>query len=208
MTNAERWLNEPGRLELFERAKAEFLQLQAEDPAQIPDDAGSPRPKAWVEAQRLAVWVERLCPDASVALRLAAYCQHLKRWEIPRGDYPEGRKGYLAWRAALAKFHAEKSSEVLERLGFEPELVEAVRRINLKKGLGAPGDAQVMEDALCVCFLNYDLEGFAAKHPKEKLLDIIRKTWKKMSARGKEQALELPLSFELKQLVAQALAEP
>lgn len=126
---------------------------------------------------------------------------------VPRSDYPEGRKGYLAWRAGLAKFHAEKAGQALSALGFELPIVEAVQRINLKKGLGQASDAQVMEDALCLTFLEFDLAGFAAKHPRDKLVDIIQKTWRKMSPAGRRAALALELSPELSALVHAALEE-
>ncbi len=190
----------------IEQAIEAFRERQGQDPTRLEVDGG-PRPKALVEAERLASWVRRLAPQASVALQIAPYCQHLERWTVPRSEFPEGRKGYIAWRTSLAKSHAEKAGAILQRLGFTPEVIEAVQRINLKKGLGHASDAQVMEDALCLCFLEFDLVQFAAKHPREKLIDIIRKTWRKMSEAGRQQALGLALPAELSELVQAALAE-
>ncbi|MCA9629634.1 MAG: DUF4202 domain-containing protein [Myxococcales bacterium] len=189
----------------IQRAIEAFRELQARDPNRV-QVGGELRPKALVEAERLASWVERLAPDAGAALRIAPYCQHLERWRLPRSDFPDGRKGYIAWRTNLAKYHAEKSGQVLMELGFEPAVIQAVQRINLKKGLGQASDAQVMEDALCLCFLEFELAAFAAKHPREKLVDIIQKTWRKMSDVGHQQASSLPLTPELSALVREALA--
>src|SRR5690606_21421935 len=161
--------------------------------------------KCLVEAERLSAWVSRLEAEPSLALQLAPYCQHLRRWEVPRSSFPEGRKGYLAWRVSLSKYHAEKSGEVLRDLGFEAELIDAVQRINLKKGLGKTSDAQTMEDALCLAFVEFDLAGFAAKHPDDKVIDIIRKTWAKMSERGRELALQIELTSDVSALLTAAL---
>ncbi|MEZ4371237.1 MAG: DUF4202 domain-containing protein [Polyangiaceae bacterium] len=189
-----------------EQAIAVFRERQAQDPTRV-EVAGEQRPKALVEAERLAAWVLQLAPGASVALRIAPYCQHLERWTVPRADFPEGRKGYIAWRTSLAKSHAEKAGQALAALGFDESVIEEVKRINMKKGLGQASDAQVMEDALCLTFLEFDLPEFAAKHPREKLLDIIRKTWRKMSDAGHQQASQLQLTPELSELVQAALAE-
>lgn len=190
-----------------EQAIHVFRERQGQDPSLVEVD-GVLRPKALLEAERLALWVSRLAPEASVPLQIAPYCQHLERWLVPRSDYPDGRKGYLAWRTGLAKSHAEKAGRVLSELGFAPAIVDAVQRINLKKGLGQASDAQVMEDALCLTFLEFDLSEFAAKHSREKLIDIIQKTWRKMSPVGHRQALALELSPEISALVHAALEEP
>ena len=167
---------------------------------------GVERPRELVQAERLSEWVERLAPDASEALRLAARCQHLRRWEIPRDSYPAGRSGYLKWRARLAQFHAQASGEILEKLGYDAATIERVRSINLKQGLPADGEVQVMEDALCLAFLEHELEAFAKKHDDATLSRILRKTWAKMSPHGHELGLALPISERPRRLLEAALA--
>lgn len=165
------------------------------------------RPRELVQAERLSTWVLRLEPGASEALRLAARCQHLRRWEIPRDSYPAGRLGYLEWRKALGKFHADHAAAILTGVGYDSDVVERVRTINQKKALKLDPDVQTMEDALCLVFLEYEADEFARKHPPEKVVDILRKTWRKMSERGQREALALPMSDGLRDLVKRALAQ-
>src|SRR5688572_14815512 len=135
--------------ERFESAIAAFDQANAEDPAHE-QVGGVARPRELVHAERLAAWVERLEPSPSEALRLAARCQHLQRWKIPRSSYPDGRVGYLRWRTQLARFHADRAAEILASAGYERALIDQVRRINLKQGMRSDPDVQTMEDALCL----------------------------------------------------------
>jgi Domain of unknown function (DUF4202) len=188
----------------FQRALVAFDRANAEDPNLI-DEASVPRPRELVQAERLSAWVARLEPDASEALLLAARCQHIRRWQIPRGSYPLGRVGYLQWRTELGRFHADTAEQILAELGYEPELCEAVRRINTKQGLRSNPDTQTMEDALCLVFLEFEFDEFSRKYSAEKVIEIVQKTWKKMSARGHERALKLPLGAEALALVTQAL---
>jgi len=189
----------------FQLAIAAFDAANAEDPHTLPV-SGQPRPRELVHAERLSAWVERLAPDASEALRLAARCQHIRRWQVPRDSYPSGRVGYLQWRTQLGRFHADTAARLLEELGYEPALVDAVRRINLKQGLHSNPDTQTMEDALCLSFLEFELEEFCAKYPVDKVTEVIQKTWKKMSAKGHELALTLPFSPASLEIVKRALA--
>jgi hypothetical protein len=190
--------------ERFQKAIAAFDRANAEDPNRVVDN-GVSRPRELVHAERLSAWVERLEPNASEALSLAARCQHLRRWQIPRSTHPPGRLGYLHWRTELARFHADSATRILEEAGYERELTLAVRRINLKQNLHSNPDTQTMEDALCLEFLNFEFEDFSRKYPVEKVLEIIRKTWKKMSPRARDLALELPLSPAALGLVKSAL---
>ncbi len=189
----------------FQRAIQAFDRANSEDPHTLEID-GQARPRELVDAERLAAWVERLEPGASEALRLAARCQHLRRFEIPRASLPEGRVGYLQWRTKLSRFHADGATSVLEELGYERPLIDEVRRINLKQNLHSNPDTQTMEDALCLVFLEFEFEAFRAKHPAEKVIEVVRKTWKKMSARGHEAALALPFGAESLALVQRALS--
>lgn len=159
-----------------------------------------------MDAERLSRWVARLAPDAPEALELAARCQHLRRWEIPRSSYPEGRIGYLEWRKELSQFHAARAGEILREVGYDAETIERVALINQKRALKLDPDVQTMEDALCLAFLEHEIDEFAAKHSEEKLIDILQKTWRKMSDRGHAEALALPLSPGVQALVGRALA--
>ena len=184
-----------------------FDAANAEDP-NTEVVGGVERPRELVQAERRAAWVERLDPNASEALRLAARCQHIRRWQIPRRDYPEGRRGYLEWRAELARFHAAASRAILAEAGYDEDVVAQVERINLKKGLRRDPDTQTMEDALCLAFLEHELAAFAEKHDEAKVVAVLHKTWKKMSDPAKREALDLPLPAPLRALVERALEEP
>lgn len=168
---------------------------------------GVARPRLLIQAERLASWVARLEPHASEALRLAAHCQHLERWKIARTEFPDGRAGYLQWRTRLGRFHAERAREVLSEVGYDEAVIRAVETILTKQNLRSNPDSQTMEDALCLVFLESEFDAFMLKYPDEaKAVDILQKTWKKMSARGHEAALSLPLSAGAKALVGRALS--
>lgn len=195
--------------ERLQLAIERFNQLNARDPQQIVvSESGSPvlRPRELVQAERLEAWILRLAPDASVPLRLAARCQHLERWKYPRSDYPEGRIGYLKWRKELARLHAERATEILRDVGFEEDVIEAVRLINLKQGIKSNSETQLMEDALCLAFLEHEFAEFATKYDDAKVIDIVQKTWRKMSDRAHEEALKLELPPAALQLVQRALS--
>jgi hypothetical protein len=189
----------------YEAAVAKFLEQNGRDPNRVVFN-GASRPKEQLAAEQLAAWVERLDPQGSEALHLAAYCQHLRRWEIPRSSYDAGRIGYLKWRKDLGRFHADQATAVLHEVGYDDATVEAVRQINMKLGLQTNPDSATMEDALCLSFLEHEFAEFAAKHPDEKVVDIVQKTWRKMTDRGHSVALTLPLSGRAQELVARALA--
>ena len=144
-------------------------------------------------------------PEASEACLLAARGQHICRWESPRSDYPEGRAGYLKWRSDLKRFHADKTAQVLESEGYGLDTIDQARAINLKKDLKGNIEAQAVEDALCLVFLESQFAEFRHKTTEEKMVSILRKTWGKMSDRGKEAALCLQLGEEEQRLVELAL---
>lgn len=146
-----------------------------------------------------------LAADASEALMLAARSQHICRWTSPRSDYPMDRAGYLKWRAELKVFHARKAAEVLEEKGYDAETIERVKSLNLKKNLRSDVECQVLEDALCVVFLEKQFAKFSEKTDEEKMISILQKTWGKMSEAGRSLALTLHLGDEQKRLVEKAL---
>lgn len=191
---------------LFEKAIARFDAANAEDPNQE-TDRGEARPKELVYAQRMTAWLDKLEPAASEALRLAARCQHIRRWTIPRASYPMGREGYKQWRTALARFHAETAGAILKEVGYGEATIKRVQSLVRKERLKADPESQLLEDVVDLVFLEHYFADFAKKHDEEKLTGILRKTWEKMSKRGREAALALPLAPELRALVEKALAK-
>lgn len=189
----------------IEQAIVRFNELNAKDPNKVTLE-GKDVPRELLSAERLEAWVHKVVESPSVALRLAARCQHLQRFSMPRADYPEGRVGYLKWRKDLSRRHAELATEVLTELGFDEKIIKEVRAINQKEGLRTSPDTQAMEDALCLSFLEHEFSDFAAKHEDDKVIDIVQKTWRKMSKRGHALALTLPLSGRAKDLVGRALS--
>jgi hypothetical protein len=189
---------------MFDKAIARFNELNSQDPARVEQD-GIVYPKELLAAQRLESWVLRVDPDASPALRLAARSQHLMRFLMPRRDYPEGRVGYLKWRKDMSRRHADLAAGVLSDSGFAPELIAEVRKIHQKEGLKSHPDTQKMEDALCLSFLSHEFAEFCEKHPDEKVIEIVQKSWLKMSELGHELALQIPFSGRAKELILLAL---
>jgi hypothetical protein len=155
---------------------------------------GRRRPKEQAHAELVSEWIAVLAPDAGEALRLAGRAHHLRRWEIPRTDYPDGREGYLRWRRALHDFHARETAAILADHGYDAALIRRVDDLLHKRGL-ARGDreAQALEDALCLVFLETQYREIAERLPEEKLLDVTAKTLRKMSDRAVALALDLPL---------------
>lgn len=169
--------------------------------------AGEEHPKEALYSQRMSAWLERLQPDASEGLRIAARAQHLRRWEIPRSEYSAGRTGYLRWRSDLSRFHADLAAGFMARSGYSPAEIEQVRNLLQKKRLKHDPEAQTLEDVACLVFLEFYFTDFAPAHDDEKLIDILRKTWKKMSPVGHQAASTLVLPQAVEQLLAQALQE-
>ena len=169
---------------------------------------GVVQPKELIYSKRMTAWLQRLAPDASETLQLAVRCQHLRRWEIPRGDYPMDRPGYYAWRTALARYHGDKAAEILRETGYSDDEISTVRTLLLKKQIKTNSDAQTLEDAAALVFLDNHLSDFAARDDmdEEKLVNILRKTWAKMSPNGHEAAKTLDLSSKEAELIAKALA--
>jgi hypothetical protein len=179
--------------ERLRRALAAIDAANAGDPHTILV-RGRRRPKEQAHAELVSEWIGRLAPDASEALQLAGRAHHLRRWTIPRGDYPQGREGYLRWRRALHDVHAQEAGAILAQHGYEPDVIARVSELLHKRGL-ARGDveAQVLEDALCLVFLETQFRELAERLSPEKLRDVTAKTLRKMSVRAKELALGLPL---------------
>lgn len=197
---------QPTDADRFEAALRRFDEENARDPnMEIAD--GVAQPRELLHARRLNGWVLRLCPDASEALRLAARCQHLCRWEIPRNSYPMTRAGYLKWRAALKKYHAEKAGGILGELGYPEDMIRRVQELNLKKNFPDDPEGRVLEDALCLVFLQYQFAGLAAKTAEDKILNALQKCWGKMTPIARAEALKLRYGDREKALLERALKE-
>jgi hypothetical protein len=166
---------------------------------------GVEQPRELVYARWLTDWVMRLCPEPSEALRLAARCQHLCRWRVPRDSYPMTRAGYLAWREALKKFHAQRAGEILRKIGYPEEVVIRVQSLNLKKDFPKDPESRVLEDALCLLFLERQFDDLAKKTGEEKMVNALQKAWRKMTPAAHALALNLPYGPHEKALIEKAL---
>jgi hypothetical protein len=179
--------------ERFLLAIARFDAANAEDPNRE-TVGGRERPKELLYAERLTAMLGRYAPEASAALRLAARCQHIQRWKIPRADYPMTRPGYHQWRTRLRDFHADLAATILREAGYDEAIIARVRALIRKEALKSDPEAQALEDVVDLVFLESYLDDFVARHPdydRAKFIDILKKTARKMSARGREAALTL-----------------
>jgi len=191
---------------LFEAAIRRFDEENARDPnTELVDGVAHPRELLY--AQRLYDWVLKLAPNASQELLLAARSQHICRWMIPRSKYSMDRAGYLRWRNDLKKFHAEKSGEILRELGFADTTIERVQGLNLKKDFPKDPESCVLEDALCLVFLEFQFAELAARTSEDKMINALQKTWKKMTPKAREHALLLSYGPREKALLGRALPE-
>ena len=188
----------------FAAALRRFDEENARDPNKEMVD-GTPQPRELVYAQWLTDWVLKLAPNASEELRLAARCQHLCRWIIPRDSYPMTRPGYLKWREDLKKFHAQRAGEILREVGYPAETIQRVQDLNLKKNFPSDSEGQVLEDALCLVFLEHQLAPLAEKTADEKVITALQKSWKKMTPAGHAEALKLAYGPREKDLIQRAL---
>jgi Domain of unknown function (DUF4202) len=188
-------------------ALAAIDAANADDPNVIMVD-GVARPKELAHAELMAHWVRTLDSDCSEEQILAARAHHLRRWTIPRASYPDGRSGYLKWRTALKRQHADDVGAILREAGYDDDSVARVQAIVTKRGLGHDHAVQVHEDALCLVFLQTQLDELASRMGDDKTVDILQKTAKKMSPAGLEAARGLRFSPSAAALLDRALASP
>jgi hypothetical protein len=186
-------------------ALAAIDAANADDPYTIVVD-GVERPKELAHAELMTHWVRTLAPDASDEQLIAARAHHLRRWSIPRDDYPRDRAGYLRWRTALRRQHAEEVAGIMRNAGYGDEEIGRVQAIVAKKGLGRDPDVQVHEDALCLVFLATQFDALTTQlHDEDKMVDILQKTAAKMSPQGLAAAGTLALSPGGSALLTRAL---
>ena len=190
-------------VERFEAAIAAFDKANAEDP-NTETYNGIGYPKELLYAQRMTCRLNEFSPDAPEAVQLAAHCQHIRRWEIPRSDYPTGKAGYKRWRTDLYKFHAKTAAEILQEVDYDEETISRVETLLQKKRLKLDQGVQLLEDVICLVFLENYFADFSQQHDEEKLIGIVRKTWRKMSSQGQQAALALDFSSEAVALIEKA----
>jgi len=166
---------------------------------------GTAIPKELLYGQRMTDRMNQYAPDAPEHLLLAARAQHIGRWEIPRNSYPMDRKGYLQWRSAEKFHHAEVIEPVLHEAGYDDDTIERVKFLLLKKELNSNPETQTLEDVVCLVFIEHYLEDFAAQHEDEKVVDILRKTLKKMSPRSIQEASTINVSERIQRLLQSAV---
>ena len=187
---------------LFAKAVDLFDAANAEDPQRVDGVAGE-----MLYARRMTHWLAELYPDASEELQLAARCQHIRRWMIPRSTYPKTRAGYHQWRTRLYSFHADTAAEILRQVGYDPARIDRVRALLKKERLKTDAQTQALEDVACLVFLENYFAEFAARQEAEKMVTILRRTWAKMSPRAHGAALQLQLPDAARKLMEQALAK-
>jgi hypothetical protein len=191
-------------MDSYTRARAAIDTAHEADPHRLADG----RAAELVYADRMEGWIAKLDPQATPLLRLAARCQHLERWSVPRASYPLDKVGYHAWRRFLYQKQATRARELLLAAGVSAAEADHVATWVSKSGLKTNAGTQALEDAACLVFLENEITDFAAQHasyPREKFVDIIRKTWRKMNPRAQQLALALDLPAPIASLVREAV---
>lgn len=187
--------------ERVRRCMEMFDAANAEDPNR--DASGAPKELAY--ARQMSAWLVRLEPNAPDEVRLAVRAQHIRRWEIPRDSYPAGRSAYLAWRRNLGRFHADTAGAIMRDCGVDDDTVLRVQAIIRKERFKTDRLAQLLEDVACLVFLDHYFAPFAGDQPEDSMVNILRKTWKKMSEAGRAAALQIEYSPQCQALLDEAL---
>lgn len=188
----------------FQNASARIDAENAQDPNSEIFQSKS-YPKELLYSNRMYERLLDFHPNASEEVQIAAKAQHICRWKMPRESYPMDRVGYLKWREELKKFHAKTTAGILASVGYSQEFIDRVSFLIEKKLLKKDEETQLLEDVICLVFLEYYLEPFVEKHDTEKLKNIILKTWNKMSEKGHQAALKISYTDENLQLIKDAL---
>ena len=194
----------------FEQVVTLMDAANSEDP-NIEMAEGKEWPKELLYSHRMAEMLERYKPEADYVIQLAIRGQHMLRWKSPRSDYPMNRKGYHQWRTQLYTFHANSVAELMAKAGYDDESLERVKKAVGKKAIKKNEDTQLLEDVAALVFIEHYMLAFAGKHPEydeEKWIDIIRKTWRKMSTDAHDFALsgDLILPEPLVPLIQKSVA--
>jgi hypothetical protein len=195
----------------YERAAALIDAANAEDPRMDTDSNGQQVPRELLYGQRMAEMIGRFAPEADEVQKLSVRAQHIQRWKTPRDSYPMTRDGYMQWRTGLYKFHAETCGRLMQEAGYDAAAIERAKQAVGKRGIKVNPDSQMLEDIADLVFIEHYMLAFAGQHAEyseEKWLDIVRKTWKKMSARAHAYALsgQLKLPEPLVPLITKAVS--
>ena len=188
----------------FQNASAWIDAENAQDPNSEIYQSNS-YPKELLYSNRMYERLMDFYPKASEEIQIASKAQHICRWKMPRESYPMDRVGYLKWREELKKFHAQTTAKILEKAGYSPAFIDRVSFLIEKKLLKKDVETQLLEDVICLVFLEYYFDDFAQKHDREKMKNIILKTWNKMSENGHQEALKINFSEENLQLIKDSL---
>lgn len=188
----------------LQQVLARIDALNSDDP-NIEQIGGQKIPGEQLYSRRMTEQLQEFYPDASDELRIAAHSQHVRRWTSPRSDYPLGKAGYYRWRTELGRMHADLAAQAMAETGYPEESQARVKKLLTKQGIKQDDEVQTLEDIICLVFLQYYFKPFAAQHSEEKVIDILQKTWAKMSPRGHKAALELSLDPNTRVLVEKAL---
>lgn len=197
--------------EMLQRALDMIDQANSEDPNKVVDAQGKEWPKELLYSERMTDMLHRFRPDADEVAQIAMRAQHIRRWESSRDAFPMDRQGYLQWRTQLYKFHAQSAAEIMRMVGYDEQSIERVSKAVGKKGIKVNPDTQLLEDITDLVFIEHYMLEFAGKHPEyseEKWIDIVRKTWNKMSDSAREFALSgnIKLPEPLVPLIQKAVA--
>ena len=190
----------------LEEAFRRFDEANAQDPNREVVD-GEALPKELIYGQRMTLRLDAFAPDAPETVKLAARAQHIRRWEVPRDSYPEGRAGYLKWRTDLYKRHGDVAGRIMHDVGYDDRTIQRVQTLLRKRGLKTDPEVQLLEDVICLVFLEHYFHDFAQKHDDEKLIPIVHKTWNKMTSKGHQAALALDYESDDLALIRKALQE-
>ncbi len=184
-----------GRMDAFNRADPNHETV-----------AGENYPKELLYAERMTAQLARLAPAASEALQLAVRSQHIGRWTLPRSNYPMDRRGYHQWRTALARFHAQTARGIMLETGYDEATITCVENLLKKTNLKNDPETQLLEDTACLVFLEHYFSAFAQKHDQQKLIEIVQKTWNKMSSQAQQMALTLGFADADRAVIEKALS--
>ncbi len=187
----------------LQEAFAKFDAYNATDPNQE-EVEGKTYPKEVLYSKRMTKKLNDYASNAPEYMQLAVRCQHIGRWEIARDAYPMDRAGYLMWRSQLKLHHTKIAEPILAAIGYDEETINKVKALLLKKNLNQNPDTQLIEDVICLVFVEFYLDDFIKKHSEEKMVDILKKTLKKISPHGIEEALKISMTDQVKDLILKA----
>ncbi len=175
----------------YEVARALIDAANSADPNQVAAD-GKEWPKELLYSERMSDMLERYNPDTDYAMKLAIRAQHIERWKSPRNAYPMHRIGYLKWRKDLYKIQANRTAELMLQAGFDEAEIERASNAVAKQNIKGNPDTQLLEDVTDLVFMEHYMLEFVGKHPdysEQKWIEIIQKTWNKMSSNAHQFAL-------------------